>query len=102
MQSKVFLDTSYAIALSVKSDSNHEIALQIAASLERSSTDIVTTRAILLEVGNALSKKRYRSAAVKLLTALVNDPTVEIVGITDEIYERGFALFKRRWIKTGE
>ena len=96
MQSKVFLDTSYAIALSVESDSNHKVALQIAASLETGPTSLVMTRAILLEIGSALSRSRYRQAAVKLLTALENDSTVEILGISDDLYVRGFALFKER------
>lgn len=96
MQSSVFLDTSFAIALSVESDANHQLALQIAATLESSPIKLVTTRAILLEIGNALSKQRYRTAAVKLLTALENDSTVEIAGISDELYRRGFALFQSR------
>ncbi len=96
MQSKVFLDTSYAIALSIEPDSNHELALQIAASLESSSVNLVTTRAILLEIGNALSKQRYRKAATRLLTALEHDSTVEIAGITDDLYQRGFVLFESR------
>lgn len=53
MRNKVFLDTSYAIALSVESDSNHLIALEIAGSLETSSTQLVTTRSVMLEIGNA-------------------------------------------------
>jgi predicted nucleic acid-binding protein len=33
--------------------------------------------AILLEIGNALSKKRYRPAAIDLLDAMEQDPLVE-------------------------
>lgn len=96
MTNKVFLDSSYAIALSVESDSHHELALQLAASLEAGRMTLVTTRAVLLEIGNALSKQRYREAAFTLLTALENDSTVEIIGITDDLYARGLALFKDR------
>lgn len=68
--SEVFLDTAYAIALSVESDKHHERAEELAEYLESEQARLITTRAVLLEIGNALSKKRYRKAAVELLEAL--------------------------------
>ena len=53
---KVFLDTSYAVALSAATDENHQRALEVAKELETASATFVTTRAILLEIGNALAK----------------------------------------------
>ncbi len=96
MTNKVFLDTSYAIALSVESDSNHQRALEIAQSLEASQTKLITTRAILLEIGNSLAKQRYRHSAGRLLRALEHDPTVEIAGLSDELYHKAFELFQNR------
>lgn len=95
MTNKIFLDTSYAIALSVSSDANHALALQIAGKLEHTAR-LFTTRAIFLEIGNALAKKRYRNAAVRLLTALENDPTIEIIEVSNELYTRSFGLFQSR------
>ena len=60
---EVFLDTSFAIALSSVSDKNHLKAVQIANQHEKNQNRLVTTQAILLEIGNALSKKKYRLAA---------------------------------------
>jgi uncharacterized protein len=96
MKSEVFLDTSYAIALSVESDQHHEQAVKLAEFLESNKTRLVTTRAILLEIGNALSKLRYRRAAVELLTALEYDSSVEIVPLTDESYQKALELFAAR------
>jgi len=93
---KVFLDTSYAVALSATTDENHARAVELADELETSGTHFITTRAILLEIGNALSKVRHRSAAIRLLTALENDPKVEIVGASDELYRRAFEIFSDR------
>lgn len=84
MEPKVFLDTAYAISLSSEQDDWHELALQIADALEAEHTPIVTTRAIMLEIGNALSKRRFRHAAVALLEALEADPSVEIVPFSQE------------------
>ena len=93
---RVFLDTSYAVALSATTDENHARAVELADELETSGTRFITTRAILLEIGNALSKVRHRSAAIRLLTALENDPKVEIVGASDELYRRAFEIFSDR------
>jgi predicted nucleic acid-binding protein len=93
---KVFLDTSYAVALSATTDENHQRALEIAEELEMSGATFITTRAILLEIGNALAKVRYRDAAVRLLNALENDPNVEIIPASDELYRRAFSIFQER------
>jgi predicted nucleic acid-binding protein len=55
---KVFLDTSYAIALSVSNDEHHERAIKLAEHLEAKRPGLVTTRAIILEIGNALAGLR--------------------------------------------
>ena len=58
---RVFLDTSYAVALSASTDEHHTRAVELADELEASDAHLITTRAILLEIGNALSKVRHRS-----------------------------------------
>jgi uncharacterized protein len=70
---EVFLDTSFAIALSSQTDRNHLQAVELTSKLELHKTSLVTTQAILLEVGNALSKQRYRIAAIQLLESLETD-----------------------------
>ncbi len=96
MTIEVFPDTAYAIALSVESDSHHERAVQLAERLEAEAVRLVTTRAVFLEIGNALSKKRYRPAAVELLDALERDPQVEIISLTEELYAQALDLFRSR------
>lgn len=93
---KVFLDTSYAIALSAPNDERHRRAEELAEQMEAEGTQFVTTRAILLETGNALSKLHYRQAAVSLLCALENDPKVEIVSVTEKLYRQAFELYRNR------
>ena len=93
---KVFLDTSYAVALSSHTDENHKRAVELAEEFETSNTHFVTTRAILLEIGNTLSKVRHRAAAVRLLSALENDPNVEVVPASDDLYRRAFEIYRDR------
>jgi hypothetical protein len=54
MRSEVFLDAVYAIALSVPKDLYQGRAILLADELEVAKTRLVTTRAVLLEIGNAL------------------------------------------------
>jgi predicted nucleic acid-binding protein len=93
---ETFLDTAFAIALSSSGDDLHRVALALADELEISPTRIVTTRAVLMEIGNALSKQRYRPAAVELLLSLENDPKVEIVPVSGDLYAQAFKLFSER------
>lgn len=96
MENRVFLDTSFAIALSVETDQHYEHAVKLSEQLEAENTRLITTTAILLEIGNALSKQRYRQAAKELLLSLEEDKTVEIIPVTDELYQKAFELFFNR------
>jgi len=58
VRAEVFLDAAYAIALAAPSDHLHARAVALSEQLEADGTSIVTTQAILLEVGNALSRRR--------------------------------------------
>ena len=93
---KIFLDASYAIALSVLNDPNHDKALLLADELESSGTRLVTTRAVILEIGNALSKQRYRNAAIELIQSLEEDPKVEIIELTKTLCRAGLQLYRER------
>jgi uncharacterized protein len=93
---EVFLDTSFAIALSATTDQSHARAVDLADQLEKKGTRLVTTQAILLEIGNALSKQRYRIAAIQLLESLASDPNVEIVPLSKDLYRAAFNLFGNR------
>ncbi len=93
---EVFLDTSFAIALSSITDQHHGKAVELATQLQARQTGLVTTDAILLEIGNALSKSKYRKAAIQLLESLESDPKVQIIPLTKDLYGDAFRLFKQR------
>jgi predicted nucleic acid-binding protein len=96
MPVEIFLDASYAIALSCSSDAHHIQALTLARRLKREKARLVTTHGVVLEIGNALSKPRYRLAAIKLLHALQHDPAVEIVPVSEALFRETFELFRQR------
>lgn len=92
----VFLDTAYAIALASATDEFHLQARSLANELEASGTRLLTTWAVLLEIGNALSKVQYRTAAAQLLSSLRADPSVEIISPSDQLFEEALKLFSER------
>jgi len=49
-----------------------------------------------MEIGNALAKRRYREASVELLASLESDPSVEILPLSEDLYERAFELYCNR------
>ena len=91
-----FLDTSYAIALSSSADDYHHKSLVIAEQLKASKTHLITTRAIILEIGNALSKQKYRSKSIKLLSSLEKDKMVTIIPLSETLYQKAFQLYCQR------
>jgi len=92
----VFLDTAFALALANPHDLLHDRAIHLADLMEAARTRLITTRVVLMEIGNALAKVRYRAASITLLTALETDPNVEIISMTDDLYHRAFHFYHQR------
>jgi uncharacterized protein len=96
VQVEVFLDAAYAIALSATSDQYHGRAMELRSRMKTDGTRLVTTQAVVLEVGNALSKLRYRDAAIRLVASLLTDPNVEVLPLEAELFVRAFRLYSDR------
>lgn len=96
MRNSIFLDTSFSIATAIVKDEFHERAIHLAKKIEAEDTQIITTQAIILEIGNALSKSKYRQSAVGIIQRLESDSNVSIISLTDELYAAAFELFSNR------
>jgi len=96
LTNKVFIDSAYAIALSAVTDQYHQKAEMLAKQIETSGNALITTRAVVLEIGNALAKLRYRNAAIELLDSLEEDPNVEIIPLSEELYDRAMEFYRER------
>ena len=96
MPAELFLDAAYPIALVSATDQHHAVAAQLAVSLKARPARLMTTRAVLLEIGNALAKPHLRSLGIELLKSFESDPRIEIISLDDGLYRRGFQLFESR------
>jgi len=56
----------------------------------------LSLRTFVGNVNNALSRQRYRRAAIQLLTSLHADPSIVIVSLSASLYQRAFQLFEER------
>lgn len=87
----LFLDTSYILALLNTRDKYHQAALGVSVNV---SPPYITSEAVLIEVGNALSPLPYRMLGVHTLTALRGSSAYRIVPTDASLIERGFALYR--------
>ena len=61
---------------------------------------LVTTRAVLLEVANFLAQPNTRALVVGALENCERDPLIEILPFSDELYAKAFALYRSRTDKS--
>lgn len=92
----LFLDSAFAIALAAPDDECHEQAGKLALEIESQGWQMVTTDAVVLEIGDALSKPKFRTAAVQLITSLFTDANIEVVSLHSSLMRRAFDLFRKR------
>ncbi len=90
---KIFIDTSFIIALINERDQYHNQALSLADQYDTQL--LVVTDSVLLEVANALSR-RYKFEAIQVIEDLLTSEDVEVVRLTPELFDRAFQLYKTR------
>ena len=93
---KLFLDTSFAIALASKRDQYHAKALDLSRRIRETDDQLITTIPVIFEIGNSLAKQSFRPAAVSLVSSLHSDPRVTVVSLDQDLYHRAFTLFTDR------
>jgi len=93
----VFADTSYFIALLSEQDDFHEEAL---AWSEDFLGRTVVTEYVLVELGNALSRSKYRDRFSPLVEHLLIDTETVLVPASATLFRQGRQLFAGRPDKT--
>ncbi|NEO53860.1 MAG: type II toxin-antitoxin system VapC family toxin [Okeania sp. SIO3B5] len=91
MSNKTFVDTSFVIALINKRDQYHQQARELADRFD--GYPLLSTDAILLEIGNALARN-YKDEAIEIIEHFLSSQEIEIVRLTPQLFDKGFALYK--------
>jgi len=89
----IFIDSSYILALVNTHDEFHKIAKRLANEIN---TKLVTTEAILVEIGNALSRLQWRELSIATLNDLRNDESVEVIPISPKLFTKALKLYSSR------
>ncbi len=95
----IFVDSFAWIAAINKSDNHHEISLRILEELLNKQAKLITTNYVVVETINALSKVEFRKTVIEFIDKLGKSPSVQIVKITDEIYNNAWTLYQQRMDK---
>lgn len=93
MPRRTFVDSLFIIALVNRRDQYHRQASALSVSLR--GEPLLTTDAILLEIGNGLARS-YKKEAVAILEELRTADELKIVHLTPDLFERAFHLYKTR------
>lgn len=88
-----FMDTGYWLALAVRSNQLHERAVRLSGSIRGL---LVTSDAVLLELGDALARVPMRRYAVTLLTDIRTAPETEVVPLSPQLFARALELYAAR------
>jgi predicted nucleic acid-binding protein len=90
---RLFLDTSYVVALFDKKDQCHIRAIGLRPRLEQA--DVWVTEAVLIEIGDALSSWN-REAAVEIIEECYQTPNMQVVSLDTSLIRRAMQLFAAR------
>ncbi len=96
MNDEILFDTAFAIARASHRDQFHEKAKFWSNKIKVENLQIVVTQAVILEIGNALSKLSFRPIAVGLLESFDKSESTTIISMSDELYKQAFELFRSR------
>jgi uncharacterized protein len=97
VSTRIFVDTLFVIALINQRDQYHRQALALADSVE--GQPLVTTDAVLLEIGNALARG-FKPQAIEVLDHLLSSEEIEVVRLTPELFDEAYDLYSRYRDKT--
>jgi predicted nucleic acid-binding protein len=89
---RIFIDTLFVVALINRRDQYHQQASVLADQL--AGHPLLVTEAVLLEIGNALARN-YKAEAGVIIEDFLTSDEVQVVHLTPQLFEEGFALYKQ-------
>ena len=97
MKQQIFMDTAFLLAVIDNSDTFHNIATECYQQLIKERWSIITTDAVLIEIGNGLSKPQWRKVAYNWITKIRKSRTIfTVIPTTPEILKKALELYGSR------
>lgn len=96
---RIFVDTSFIVALINERDEYHRQASRLADQYEE--YPFIITDAVLLEVGNSLARTYKQEASETIEEFLASESEeIKIVHLTPDLFMRGVTMYKSHEDKT--
>jgi uncharacterized protein len=95
-QRRVFLDTSFALAMENVDDPLHPAALKLERSLSGANSPFVLHWGVILEIGDGYSKIGRRAKGIKILDRLLKEEGFQILPLTESLLSNGLSLYRSR------
>lgn len=96
LPNKIFVDTSFFIALLNSRDTYHHPAVKWQEQLSKQMVQKITSDYILLELCDGLAKLNYRQVAVQIIELIEKDVSFKVIPTSSEITQAAWTLFKSR------
>ena len=95
---RIFLDTSYLLAVLIESDGLHDSALRLAERLSKERVSYVTTQFVIAELLASVSRRgsHVRSRTIDYLRFLISQPTWTTQTVSREDFDAAMDLYRRR------
>jgi predicted nucleic acid-binding protein len=87
----VFVDTSFVVALVNRNDQHQRLALELADRF--TGPGLVTTDAIVLEIGNALSRN-FKRESIEIIQHFLTSDDVKVIHLQPPLLRKAFHLYK--------
>jgi len=88
---RVFIDTSFVVALVNEKDQHHARASELSETFD--GQPLITTDAVLLEVGNALARS-FKEQAAEIIADFLTSDEVEVVNLDATLFQKAFELYR--------
>ena len=96
LPNELFVDTSFFLALANNADVNHQSALTLQAHLSTQKIWRITSEYVLFELGDGLSRLRFRATAHRIIDLVRRDKRVEIIPASTNLLAQALQLFSQR------
>lgn len=91
MSREIFVDTLFVVAFLNERDKYYAKAIELTDVFENQ--PLVTTEAVLLEIGNAFSRNG-KASGIMMIEHFIESPEVEIVRLTPRLWAESFQLYR--------
>ena len=88
---RVFIDTSFVVALVNEKDQHHARASELSETFD--GQPLITTDAVLLEVGNAFARS-FKKQAAEIIADFLTSEEVEVVNLDATLFQKAFELYR--------